>query len=98
MHRFGIAGPTLLAIERARAPVVEVPAALRVERATWDAARGEVVLEVEARRATDAPVRLTAPGAAPRDVPVALRAGERATLRATPSSPGFLTPLRGIGR
>lgn len=96
MHRFGIAVPTLLAIERACAPVVEVPAALRLERATWDAARGEATLEVEARRAVDDAVRFTAPGAAaPVEVPVRLRAGERAVVRGpTPGrTPGFVGAL-----
>lgn len=96
MHRFGMAVPTLLAIERARAPVVEVPTALRVERAVWSAATGALALEVEARRDVDEAVRVLHPGAGPIEVPVRLREGERSTVRWPASTTrGLVGAVRG---
>jgi len=81
MRRFGIAGPTLLAIARSGAPVVEAPVALaRVEGARWDAARGEVTIDLVGRKDGSGFVRTRASGGAWRETAVTLRAGLRASI------------------
>jgi hypothetical protein len=81
MRRFGIGGPTLLAIARARAPVVEAPVALaRVEAARFDAATGAVTLDLVGRADGAGVVRTRAPGGAWRETAVALREGGRTTV------------------
>jgi hypothetical protein len=79
MRRFGIAGPTLLAIASAPAPVVEAPVALaRVTAARHDLATGATTLELAGRVDARGVVRSRAPGGAWRETAVTLRAGETA--------------------
>jgi hypothetical protein len=74
MRRFGIGGPTLLAIERAAAPTVEAPVGLvAVEAASWDGRA--VALRLRGRTGGAGVVRID--GA---EVPVTVRAGQVVTV------------------
>jgi hypothetical protein len=82
MRRLGIAGPLLLAIERARAPLVEFPAALgRLESARFDARTRELALEIEGRKDASAKIRIRPPGGASWEERVALRAKSMTVVR-----------------
>jgi len=81
MRRMGIGGPTLLAIERARAPLVEAPVdRARVQSASWDAASGTTSLRLVGRRTGTAVVRTRKPGGPWKDTKVWLTAGVVATV------------------
>jgi hypothetical protein len=70
MRRFGIGGPTLLAIERAAAPTVEVPVGLvRVDGASWDGTR--LRLELVGRASGRGAVRIDGS-----DVAIEVQAGK----------------------
>jgi hypothetical protein len=82
MRRFGIAGAMLLAVERAKAPVVEVPAALaRVESAVYDAKTKTVRLELLGRTNGSGYVRSRAPGGRFKLTPVFFHAGKTSVVR-----------------
>lgn len=81
MRRFGIGGPTLLAIAAAPAPVVEVPLTLaRVESARYDAPSGKLVLALVGRRAGSGVIRTRAAGGDWKETRVSLREGETRTV------------------
>ncbi|MGE0710809.1 MAG: hypothetical protein AB7N76_02015 [Planctomycetota bacterium] len=81
MFGFGTAGPTLLAIERAKAPLVETPASLRVLEASWDRTTGELSLEVEALRGGDHALRWREPGGDYQTASLSLARGARQRVR-----------------
>ena len=81
MFFHGLAGPTLLSIERAAAPVVEVPVgAVRLAAASFDASSGKVALDFQALRTGPFSIRTRRPGAAWRNHAVSLKAGSRYSL------------------
>ncbi|HEY3447582.1 MAG TPA: hypothetical protein VGK67_14605 [Myxococcales bacterium] len=85
MRWHGIAGPTLLALERGHAPVVEAPVgAVRVAWAQWDAASGAVAVDFQALRDGAAVFRTRAPGGEFIDHPVEVRAGQRSQVTLVP--------------
>src|SRR5207302_7148484 len=78
MFFHGLAGPTLLSIERAKAPLVEAPiAAIRLASSAFDAAAGKVSLDFQALKTGTANVRTRRPGGAFREHPLSLKAGRR---------------------
>ncbi|HVY60470.1 MAG TPA: hypothetical protein VHF22_02405, partial [Planctomycetota bacterium] len=81
MHRFQISGSLLLAIERARAPLVEAPVgAATVTAASWDARKDAVTLELAPFATGRATVRVRWPGQPFREVAVVLAAGKSKTV------------------
>jgi hypothetical protein len=81
----GMAGPTLLSIERARAPVAEAPiGAIRLAWSAFDPATGTVSLDFEALRDGPAIFRTRAPGGQWKEHPVALAAGQRYSMDLEP--------------
>ncbi|MGZ6143292.1 MAG: hypothetical protein ACXWLM_08135, partial [Myxococcales bacterium] len=80
MEFHGLAGPTLLAVERARAPVVEAPvASLRLAAASWDAKSGKVSLDFQPLSTGTLRFRTRAPGGAFTTHAVKVKAGVRTT-------------------
>jgi hypothetical protein len=80
-----MAGPTLLSIERARAPVAEAPiGAIRLAWSAFDPATGTVSLDFEALRDGPAIFRTRAPGGQWKEHPVALAAGQRYSMDLEP--------------
>ncbi len=80
MFFHGLSGPTLLAIERARAPLVEAPTgAIRLAAASWDAVSGKVSVDFQALRSGTVSFRTRKPGGAFRDHSLKVTAGKRYT-------------------
>ncbi|MGC4120877.1 MAG: hypothetical protein QM765_41135 [Myxococcales bacterium] len=78
MRWHGIAGPTLLAVERGHAPLVEAPVGMvRVAWAQWDASAQTVTVDFQALQDGVALFRTRKPGGDFQDHPVPVRSGER---------------------
>jgi len=76
MRRFGIAGPTLLALARGAAPLVEIPrSAAQLVAARWDSRTGSLALDLLGRRTGAAAVRTRQKGGSFRTTSVSLQAG-----------------------
>jgi hypothetical protein len=77
----GISGPLLLAIERAKAPVVEVPIALlKVQNAHWDAQTNAVHLVVAGRQAGAGTIRTRQPHQSWQETPITIETNEVKTI------------------
>jgi len=78
MFFHGLAGPTLLSIERARAPLLEAPVgAVRLDSSAWDAAAGKVSVDFQALRSGSVSFRSRKPGGAFKLHSFAVTAGKR---------------------
>jgi hypothetical protein len=85
MFFHGLAGPTLLSMERGHAPLLEAPVgAVRLVASSWDAASGKVAVDFQAVTSGTVTFRTQKPGGAFRTHPVAVTAGKRYTASFSP--------------
>ncbi len=81
----GLSGPTLLSIERGKAPLVELPvAAVRLAASSFDAAANKVKLDFQAVKTGVATIRTRTPGGAFKAHAYSLVAGKRYVISFTP--------------
>jgi hypothetical protein len=80
MFFHGMSGPTLLMLERARAPLVEAPTgATRLAAASWDAVTGKVSVDFQALRTGTVTFRVRKPGGVFKNHNFSVTAGKRYT-------------------
>ena len=85
MYFHGLAGPTLLSIERAQAPLVEAPlAAARIASSTYDAQENQVAIDFQALTSGPLNFRTRTPGGSFVNHSVSTLAGHRYVLTMTP--------------
>jgi hypothetical protein len=81
----GLAGPTLLSIERGHAPLLEAPiGAIRLAWSAWDAGAGTLSLDFQALRSGPAEFRTRTASGAFQLHPMSLDAGQRYSISLTP--------------